>query len=166
MRVVWLFALVGATLLTPAQAGAQEACEGATTTALMRRCAQAKLEQAELQLDRVLEDYRTSLRADRIPLLEESQELWEHHRAGYCRFVSSEFAGGSLRPVVELTCRQEVTDARTAQLQRQLQMEQEGDPPVEEGVGYESGPTARNNRLLPALAVLATEYPAEAGGGR
>lgn len=57
----------------------------------------------------------------RLRYLIESQEAWLKYRETQCRWIASGFEGGSMQPIVGLSCQIELNRQRIEQLSRELE---------------------------------------------
>ncbi|MFL6256336.1 MAG: lysozyme inhibitor LprI family protein, partial [Pyrinomonadaceae bacterium] len=58
-------------------------------------------------------------------LLKEAELAWIKYRDTNCTFESSQYAGGTMRPMIESFCMARVTKARTAELKEQFELRQQ-----------------------------------------
>ena len=113
LRVVLI--LLAALTVAPSAIEAQDrdlvaqACQSPTTAAV-RRCLAQKNGQADTVLAAALEQARA--RANDSEAFDSAQEKWVEYRDAQCRAVASQYEGGSLQPVLFLTCRLELTNVR------------------------------------------------------
>jgi uncharacterized protein YecT (DUF1311 family) len=109
----------------PANAMAQDStvyvpeCDGAETTAGIRRCLNEARERVSREIALVFEEARA--RANQPAMLDSAQQVWEEFRQVQCVAESDQFDGGSLQPVVFLSCWHEVTGLRMRYLERLFQ---------------------------------------------
>jgi uncharacterized protein YecT (DUF1311 family) len=89
-------------------------CDSAMTTLAMRQCLSGALDRADSALARYLKEARHQ--AQNAALLDTTQVVWERYRSFSCRAAGTQYEGGTMLPVVVLTCRLELTRARTHQL--------------------------------------------------
>ncbi len=111
------YLLVLALLAPPALRGQDSltaGCDTAVTTLDMRRCVSRDLESAQRDLQRYLQESRR-IAANRA-LLDSAQTAWERYRDLACRAAASEYDGGTMMPLVVLTCRLTITRHRTHDL--------------------------------------------------
>ena len=116
MRLTALCVLILAILATQAHAQNLRACDDDETTAGMRRCLAKVRDQLETQLIHNLEEARQ--RALQPAALDTAQARWTAFRQSQCRAEASQFQGGSLQPVVFLSCWNQLTQARARYLAR------------------------------------------------
>jgi uncharacterized protein YecT (DUF1311 family) len=86
----------------------------------MNVCAHKEFQAADDALNRAYNQLSSRLDEGRRAKLKEAELAWLKYRDGNCEFVSSEYEGGSMRPMVHSFCLADVTRARTAELKRQL----------------------------------------------
>ena len=89
----------------------------ATAQAAMNACADRWLVAAQARLTAELARARTRFGAAAVNA---SELAWVSYRNAECRLQAGRYAGGSIYPLVTLTCWEALTDARTAQLERDL----------------------------------------------
>ena len=90
------------------------ACDAASTTYQMRQCASRDLTAARAELDRYLAEARRV--AAKRPVLDSAQSAWERYRDISCRSAASEYEGGTMQPLVEVSCLAQRTRARIREL--------------------------------------------------
>jgi uncharacterized protein YecT (DUF1311 family) len=127
MKIVVLGLLSSLCLLFVAAAPAQkkrqaakDPCPGAYSQYDMNVCAHKQFQAADAALNRAYDQLSSRLDEGRRAKLKEAELAWLKYRDGNCEFVSSEYEGGSMRPMVHSFCLADVTRARTAELKRQL----------------------------------------------
>jgi uncharacterized protein YecT (DUF1311 family) len=94
-------------------------CEGAETTAGIRRCLNQARERVTREIALVFQQARA--RANQPAMLDSAQQAWEEFRQVQCVAESDQFEGGSLQPVVFLMCWHELTRDRMRYLERLFQ---------------------------------------------
>ena len=99
---------------------AKDPCPGAYTQYDMNACAHREFQAADAALNRIYNQFFSRLEEARRAKLKEAELAWLKYRDGNCEFVSSEFEGGSMRPMVHSFCLARVTRERTAELKAQL----------------------------------------------
>jgi uncharacterized protein YecT (DUF1311 family) len=75
---------------------------------------------AEEELDGLLSQARRVIDANRIPLLDRSQDQWRQYRGTQIESEGMVFEGGSIRPMIEAGAREAVTRHRIADVRRLL----------------------------------------------
>ena len=98
--------LIAGLLLIPAlQAQAQTPdCGNAQTQMEMNQCAAAALEREDQHLNRVYNQYRTSLQESERQALKQAQLAWIKFRDLDCELAASVYDGGSMQPMVHADC--------------------------------------------------------------
>ena len=100
-------------------------CRKAMATPEVAWCAQKDLEAADTRLNAAYRaaqaaiagtDVPDAVRAEWRKALIEAQRRWIAFRDGECAVTGFEWYGGTGRGAAELTCRTQLTDARTVQL--------------------------------------------------
>ena len=99
---------------------AKDPCPGAYTQYDMNACAHRAFQAADAALNRAYNQLSSKLDEGRRAKLKEAELAWLKYRDNNCEFVSSEYEGGSMRPMVHSFCLADVTRERTAELRRQL----------------------------------------------
>lgn len=115
-------ALVTASLWTPAHAAPDACMDQAQTQAQMTACAGAAFKRADDDLNVAYQQARTRLKGDAqgARMLQDAQRAWLRFRDAECAFATRLNAGGSIEPMNVALCRAELTQARTAQLQKYM----------------------------------------------
>ncbi len=105
-------------IMLPSKVAAQDllptSCDSATTTFDMRRCASRALEDAKRDLNRYVREARRL--AAKPALLDSAQAVWERFREIACRAAGSEYEGGTMMPLVVLSCHLDLTRSRLHQV--------------------------------------------------
>ncbi|MFL6331756.1 MAG: lysozyme inhibitor LprI family protein [Pyrinomonadaceae bacterium] len=120
-------ALLTHLLLTAAGAKTQkqreiQPCEGNGSQAEASGCAHREYLAADAELNKTYNRLAGVLDADEKALLKESELAWIKYRDSNCTFESSQYAGGTMRPMIESFCLARVTRARTAELKEQYEL--------------------------------------------
>jgi uncharacterized protein YecT (DUF1311 family) len=120
-------ALLTLLLLTAAGAKTQKQreihpCEGNGSQAEASGCAHREYLAADAELNKAYNRLAGILDADEKALLKESELAWIKYRDSNCTFESSQYAGGTMRPMIESFCLARVTKARTAELKEQYEL--------------------------------------------
>jgi uncharacterized protein YecT (DUF1311 family) len=123
-------ALLTLLLLTAAGAKTQkqrqiQPCEGNGSQAEASGCAHREYLAADAVLNKTYNRLAGILDADEKALLKESELAWIKYRDSNCTFESSQYAGGTMRPMIESFCLARVTKARTAELKDQFEARQQ-----------------------------------------
>jgi uncharacterized protein YecT (DUF1311 family) len=127
MRRIALCVLLAPILLSAAGAKAQkerqiQPCEGQGSQAEASGCAHREYLAADAELNRAYTRLAGILDAEEKALLKESELAWIKYRDSNCTFESSQYAGGTMRPMIESFCLTRVTKARTAELKEQYEL--------------------------------------------
>lgn len=127
-RHIILCALLAPLLLTAA-AGAKtqkerqiQPCEERGSQAEASGCAHREFQAADAELNKAYNRLAGILDAGEKALLKTSELAWLKYRDSNCTFESSQYAGGTMRPMVESFCLTRVTRARTAELKEQFEL--------------------------------------------
>jgi uncharacterized protein YecT (DUF1311 family) len=120
-------ALLALLLLTAAGAKTQkqrqiQPCEGNGSQAEASGCAHREYLAADAELNKAYNRLAGILEAEEKALLKESELAWIKYRDSNCTFESSQYAGGTMRPMIESFCLARVTKARTAELKEQYEL--------------------------------------------
>lgn len=126
-RTIILCALLTAVFLPAAGAKTQkqrqiQPCEGNGSQAEASGCAHREFQAADAELNKAYNRLAGILDADEKALLKESELAWLKYRDSNCTFESSQYAGGTMRPMIESFCLARVTKARTAELKEQYEL--------------------------------------------
>jgi uncharacterized protein YecT (DUF1311 family) len=111
--LVFLCALMCTTNLA-AQTRRGAPCDSAATTLAMRQCLSADLSDAERDLARYLKE--SLVQAQKPSLLSQAQDAWQRYRDLACQSAGTQYDGGTMQPVVVLSCRLATTRARIHEL--------------------------------------------------
>jgi uncharacterized protein YecT (DUF1311 family) len=127
LKRIMLCALLAAGLVPAAGAKTQkerqiQPCEGQSSQAEASGCARREYEAADAELNRVYNRLASALDAEEKALLKASELSWIKYRDSDCEFESSQYKGGTMRPMIESFCLARVTRARTAELKEQLEL--------------------------------------------
>ncbi len=119
MRRIALCALLFPLLLSVVDAKTQkqrqtQPCEGYGSQAEASGCAHREYLAADAELNKAYNRLAGLLEAEEKALLKESELAWIKYRDSTCAFESSQYAGGTMRPMIESFCLARVTRARTA----------------------------------------------------
>ena len=127
MRRTTLCLLLFPLLLSAAGAKAQkerqiQPCEERGSQAEASGCARREYEAADAELNKVYGRLAAALDAEDKALLKASELAWIKYRDSTCEFESSQYKGGTMRPMIESFCLTRVTKARTAELKEQYEL--------------------------------------------
>jgi uncharacterized protein YecT (DUF1311 family) len=119
-----LIVLVSLLLLAASSVTAQkkktDPCANPQTQTEMNICAGKAFEAADAVLNQVYQKLRSMLDEAEKAQLKEAQTAWLKYRDANCEFVSGQFEGGTMRPMVHAGCLADVTKNRTAELRTQI----------------------------------------------
>ncbi len=126
-RLIITCALLAPLLLMAAGAKTQkqrqiQPCEGHGSQAEASGCAHREYQAADAELNKVYNRLAAALDAEDKALLKASELAWIKYRDSNCAFESSQYAGGTMRPMIESFCLTRVTKARTAELKEQYEL--------------------------------------------
>jgi uncharacterized protein YecT (DUF1311 family) len=126
-RRIVIGALLPLLLLTAAGAKTQkerqvQPCEGYGSQAEATGCARREYRAADAELNTVYNRVAGILNEEERALLKESELAWIKYRDSNCVFESSQYKGGTMRPMIESFCLARVTRARTAELKEQYEL--------------------------------------------
>ncbi|MGB3541973.1 lysozyme inhibitor LprI family protein [Rubrivirga sp.] len=91
-------------------------CQHETTQYALNDCARRAMEATDGELNRVYQDLTGITTGDREERIRTAQRAWVAFRDAHCDVASSDYEGGSMRPMVYGLCMAEVTVQRTIQL--------------------------------------------------
>jgi uncharacterized protein YecT (DUF1311 family) len=97
-------------------------CEGNGSQAEASRCAYEEYKAADAELNKIYGRLAGVLDAEDKASLKESELAWIKYRDSACVFESSQYKGGTMRPMIESFCLARVTKARTAELKDQFEL--------------------------------------------
>jgi uncharacterized protein YecT (DUF1311 family) len=97
-------------------------CSSATTTATMRTCENARYQRAEKELKANYAELAKQLDPAGKEKLIAAQTAWVRFRDSNAEFQANIAKGGTLAPVIKMTVLADMTEARTAELKRTLQL--------------------------------------------
>lgn len=116
-------------LLLTAAAGAKtqkqrqiQPCEERGSQAEASGCAHREFQAADAELNKVYGRLAGILDPEQKALLKGAELAWIKYRDTTCTFESSQYAGGTMRPMIESFCLTRVTKARTAELKEQYEL--------------------------------------------
>ncbi|MBE9215702.1 lysozyme inhibitor LprI family protein [Plectonema cf. radiosum LEGE 06105] len=97
-------------------------CNNPQTTLEMRVCAGRSYEAADKKLNQVYRQLKPKLNAKQQKRLVDAQIAWIQFRDKSCAFEAGEAEGGTLEPVLKLSCLTDVTQQRVKDLERYLKI--------------------------------------------
>lgn len=100
-------------------------CEERGSQAEASACAYREYQAADAELNRIYNRLTIALDAEDKALLKQSELAWIKYRDSNCVFESSQYKGGTMRPMIESFCLTRVTRARAAELKDQLELRQQ-----------------------------------------
>ncbi|TPI44129.1 DUF1311 domain-containing protein [Mesorhizobium sp. B2-9-1] len=121
---VAIFAVVAGLTMLPTSPAARAAtidCAAAKTQADLATCTAANAASADAGLNAVYKGLAGRLAPADLKRLRDAQRAWIAFRDKECAFRTQPYAGGSVYATLVETCKQDLTKARLAQLQHQLQ---------------------------------------------
>jgi len=125
MRAPILYAAAMLIASTSALA-AQPDCSNATTQAAMNQCASNSLKASDAKLNQTYKALLAKVSKDGKAKLQKAQRSWITWRDAQCDFITAGSSGGSIHPMAQASCLDELTQAQTKLLDSQLHC-QEGD---------------------------------------
>lgn len=123
IRTLCFAALLAA---APAFLAAQEDaefCPEGRTQLQMNSCAADELARADTALNEAYQVVLEELEPERVELLRTAQRAWIRFRDAECELEASEFAGGSLEPMIHTLCLAHLTRKRAEALEAMLSEE-------------------------------------------
>lgn len=118
--------LTFATLPAFASDTAQD-CENAMSTMEINQCAQLELGTAEADMQRYLDAVLNEADAALVESIQQAQESWEGYRQAHCDAVYTQWRDGTIRGVMSLSCKKQLTQARTHTLWESFLVTMEGE---------------------------------------
>jgi uncharacterized protein YecT (DUF1311 family) len=97
-------------------------CEERGSQAEASGCAHREYLAADAELNKAYNRLAGILDAEEKALLKASELAWIKYRDSNCSFESSQYAGGTMRPMIESFCLTRVTRARAAELKEQYEL--------------------------------------------
>jgi len=95
-------------------------CANPVTQFEMNQCAGKAYRAADETMNQVYRKLVAMLDEDEKAKLKEAQVAWLKYRDTNCEFVGDQYAGGSIRPLIEATCLADMTKGRTTELKSQI----------------------------------------------
>lgn len=126
-RLVLPALLALAAAAAPAEAQ-MAACAAAQTQSAMNACAAQQYQKTDAALNQLYGQLKAKVTDPKQQsLLVAAERAWVAYRDAECGFETSGVAGGSIEPMVQAMCLDNLTTVRNAELSRQLNCK-EGDP--------------------------------------
>ena len=97
-------------------------CENRGSQAEAGDCAYREYKAADAELNQIYGRLAAVLDAEDKAQLKESELAWIKYRDSYCSFESSQYKGGTIRPMIEAFCLARVTKAHAAELKDQFDL--------------------------------------------
>ncbi|MBT2774050.1 DUF1311 domain-containing protein [Halomonas sp. ISL-60] len=109
-------------------------CQNATSTMEINQCALLQLEMAEAEMYRYLDAALNDHEADAslVESIQLAQEAWEGYREAHCDAVYTQWRDGTIRGVMSLSCKKQLTQARTHTLWASFLITMEGESSLPE----------------------------------
>ena len=107
-------------------------CDNAMTTLEINQCAAVQLESAQSELSQYVEASVNHHADDPelVAAIEDSQQAWEAYAAAHCEAVHAQWREGSIRGVMALTCKTQLTQQRTHTVWASFLTYMDSTPPV------------------------------------
>ncbi|MEO0542096.1 MAG: lysozyme inhibitor LprI family protein [Cyanobacteria bacterium P01_A01_bin.105] len=102
---------------------AKQDCGQLATQLDMNQCAAENYSISDKALNRVYQEVRQGLGEAATARLTTAEERWIVFREAHCNFESDRFEGGSIAPLIQASCMEQITDNRIAELQQTDQTE-------------------------------------------
>jgi len=120
-----LITLVSILMLTTASISAQKRkksgpCANPQTQSEMNMCAGEDFKAADAVLNQVYQQLVAKLDDEEKALLKDAENAWLKYRDTNCEFVGDQYKGGTMRPMVEAGCLEDMTRKRTTELRAQI----------------------------------------------
>lgn len=120
--VALLLAGVAASAQQQKEKEKESPCAEAGTQYEMNQCAHKEFTTADAELNKVYAQLVSKLDVKRRARLKESELAWIKYRDANCEYESSEYEGGTMRPMVHSFCLARMTAARTGELKDQIEL--------------------------------------------
>ncbi len=98
-------------------------CGQLTTQQDMNQCAAENYAISDKALNQVYQEVRQDLGDQAKAQLTTAEERWIVFRDAQCTFESDRYEGGSIAPLIQATCMEQITDNRIAELQQTVRAE-------------------------------------------
>ena len=102
---------------------AKQDCGQLATQLEMNQCAAENYSISDKALNQVYQEVRQGLDDGAKARLTTAEERWIVFRDAHCNFESDRFEGGSIAPLIQASCMEQITDNRIAELQQTDQTE-------------------------------------------
>ncbi|NEQ50226.1 MAG: DUF1311 domain-containing protein [Leptolyngbya sp. SIO3F4] len=102
---------------------AKKDCGQMVTQLDMNQCAAENYQISDKALNQVYQDVRQELSDTAKSQLMTAEERWLVFRDAQCTFESDRFEGGSIAPLIQASCMEQITDNRIAELKQSDQTE-------------------------------------------
>lgn len=153
LRVAFaLLATLAVARAAPAQGFSPSACGADQSQPALNDCAWRRYRAADAALNRV---YRTALAADTgaaAVSLRAAQRAWVRFRDAQCAYVAATYDGGSMQPMQQGACLEEVTFARIKQLRAALHAQASRHLPPNEALQRSERVMITNSQLISRTA--------------
>jgi uncharacterized protein YecT (DUF1311 family) len=97
-------------------------CENRGSQAEATDCSYREYKAADAQLNQIYAKLAAALDDEDKAQLKESELAWIKFRDSYCSFESSQYKGGTMRPMIENFCLARVTKSHAAELKDQYDL--------------------------------------------
>jgi len=107
-------------------------CENAMTTLEINQCASISLESAQLELDQYLEASfkHNAYDEELVNSIKVAQDSWQAYMTADCDSVYTQWRDGSIRGLMALSCKTELTKKRTHEVWGNFLTYMDSTPPV------------------------------------
>ena len=107
-------------------------CENAMTTLEINQCASISLESAQLELDQYLEASfkHNAYDEELVNSIKVAQDSWQAYMTAHCDSVYTQWRYGSIRGLMALSCKTELTKKRTHEVWGNFLTYMDSTPPV------------------------------------
>lgn len=129
---------------------AKKDCSQVATQIEMNQCAADNYRVADQALNQVYQDVLQNLDNAAKAQLSTAEERWLVFRDAHCTFESDRFQGGSIAPLIQASCMEQVTDNRIAELKQTVKAE-----------GSHAEADAKLNDVYQAIQALASDAAKE-----
>lgn len=92
----------------------------AQTQSEMNATAYTNYKKADAQLNKVYKQLVAILDKKEKPLLIQAEKDWVKFRDSHCKFVASQYEGGSIQPLIYSSCLEELTKKRIAEIKASI----------------------------------------------
>lgn len=107
------------------QQQSKQPCGKFDTQAEASECAYREYQAADAEMNKAYSQLVSKIDADARARLKEAELSWIKYRDANCRYESSFYLGGTMRPMIESFCLARMTKARTAEIREQIKFQQE-----------------------------------------